>query len=125
MVKPAGTGTPRRVISARFAPLPPSRSRCAALPSARPAPKNQTRRLERTAGLPFSLADRFAKLVVSSFEPCGGCVGIGRGRSILAVCACVNRLRARRDVGERVTQERLRAQLEADVEAEEALDQTP
>jgi hypothetical protein len=39
MVKPGGTGTPSRVISARLAPLPPSRSRCFALPSARPSPK--------------------------------------------------------------------------------------
>src|SRR5262245_49192504 len=122
MVKPAGTGTPSRVISARFAPLPPRRLRCDALPSARPAPKKYTRRLAR-AVLPFSLADRFAKLVVSSFEPCGGCAGIGRGRSILAARGSVNRLGARRSVGESRAQERLRAQLEADVEAEEALDE--
>ena len=39
MVKPAGTGTPRRVISARFAPLPPSATRIFALPCALPPPK--------------------------------------------------------------------------------------
>ena len=33
MVKPGGTGTPIRFISARFAPLPPSTSRIWALPS--------------------------------------------------------------------------------------------
>jgi hypothetical protein len=39
IVKPAGTGTPRLVISARLAPLPPRISRISALPSARPLPK--------------------------------------------------------------------------------------
>src|SRR6202048_5492579 len=33
MVKPGGTGRPRLAISARLAPLPPSRSRSCALPS--------------------------------------------------------------------------------------------
>ncbi len=33
MVKPLGTGSPRRVISATFAPLPPSRSRISRPPS--------------------------------------------------------------------------------------------
>ncbi len=33
MVKPLGTGRPRRVISATFAPLPPSRSRISRPPS--------------------------------------------------------------------------------------------
>src|SRR5262245_52652073 len=124
MVKPAGTGTPSRVISARFAPLPPSRLRCDALPSARPAPKKYTRRFAPTPAFFFvALAGRFAKLVVSSFEPCGGCAGVGRGRSILTGGGAVNRSRALRGVGESRSQERLRAQLEADVEAEEALDQ--
>ena len=35
MVKPDGTGTSRRVISARFAPLPPSRLLISRSPSAR------------------------------------------------------------------------------------------
>ena len=40
IVKPGGTGTPSRVISARFAPLPPSSVALRrALPSARPPPK--------------------------------------------------------------------------------------
>jgi NitT/TauT family transport system substrate-binding protein len=32
-IRPGGTGRPRRVISARLAPLPPSRSRIPACPS--------------------------------------------------------------------------------------------
>src|SRR3978361_1547486 len=42
MVKPGGTGSPRLAISARLAPLPPSRSRMLALPSALPSPKVKT-----------------------------------------------------------------------------------
>src|SRR5882672_2154655 len=42
MVKPGGTGRPRLAISARLAPLPPSRSRISALPSALPSPKVKT-----------------------------------------------------------------------------------
>src|SRR6185436_15426106 len=42
MVKPGGTGRPRLAISARLAPLPPSRSRRPALPSALPSPKVNT-----------------------------------------------------------------------------------
>src|ERR1700694_1910598 len=42
MVKPGGTGRPRLAISARLAPLPPSRSRNPALPSALPSPKVNT-----------------------------------------------------------------------------------
>src|SRR3979411_136198 len=42
MVKPGGTGKPRLAISARLAPLPPSRSRISALPSALPSPKVNT-----------------------------------------------------------------------------------
>ena len=38
MVKPGGTGSPRLAISARFAPLPPRRSRMPAAPSALPSP---------------------------------------------------------------------------------------
>ena len=39
IVKPGGTGTPSRVISARLAPFPPSFARCFAWPSALPSPK--------------------------------------------------------------------------------------
>src|SRR5205823_249226 len=42
MVKPAGTGRPILVISARPAPLPPRRSRQVPSPSALPAPKKYT-----------------------------------------------------------------------------------
>src|SRR4051794_14729029 len=42
MVKPGGTGRPRLAISARLAPLPPSRSRISALPSALPSPNVNT-----------------------------------------------------------------------------------
>src|ERR1019366_634800 len=42
MVKPGGTGRPRLAISARLAPLPPSRSFISALPSALPSPKVNT-----------------------------------------------------------------------------------
>src|SRR4051812_16272390 len=42
MVKPGGTGNPRFDISARFAPLPPRRSRMPAAPSALPSPKVYT-----------------------------------------------------------------------------------
>src|ERR1700722_10331583 len=41
-VKPGGTGRPRLAISARLAPLPPSRSRRPALPSALPSPNVYT-----------------------------------------------------------------------------------
>src|SRR5918992_6369388 len=42
MVNPGGTGTPRFVISARFAPFPPSTLFISLVPSARPAPKEYT-----------------------------------------------------------------------------------
>src|ERR1700722_5948029 len=42
MVKPGGTGRPRLAISARLAPLPPSKSRICALPSALPSPNVNT-----------------------------------------------------------------------------------
>ncbi len=39
IVNPGGTGRPMRVISGRFAPLPPSSGFMAPVPSARPSPK--------------------------------------------------------------------------------------
>src|ERR1700759_2247143 len=42
MVKPGGTGRPRLAISARLAPLPPSRLRMSARPSALPSPNVKT-----------------------------------------------------------------------------------
>ena len=44
MVNPGGTGTPRFVISARFAPLPPRMARMSFVASARPSPKKYTER---------------------------------------------------------------------------------
>src|SRR5713226_3168964 len=49
MVKPGGTGSPRLAISARLAPLPPSRSRRPALPSALPSPNVNTHLPDFTA----------------------------------------------------------------------------
>src|SRR5688572_14056482 len=43
IVKPGGTGRPMLVMSARFAPFPPSRSFISARPSPLPAPKKYTR----------------------------------------------------------------------------------
>src|SRR3954464_685727 len=44
IVKPGGTGTPRLVISARLAPLPPSTAFMSLVPSAAPLPKKYTLR---------------------------------------------------------------------------------
>src|ERR1700732_5177454 len=58
MVKPGGTGSPRLAISARLAPLPPSRSRRPALPSALPSPKVNTHLPDfaaSTAALPATI----------------------------------------------------------------------
>ena len=41
-MKPGGTGRPRLAISAKFAPLPPNKSRNSALPSALPSPNVNT-----------------------------------------------------------------------------------
>src|SRR5579863_10519464 len=60
MVKPGGTGNPRLAISARLAPLPPSRSRRPASPSALPSPKVNTHLPDfATATLPTGLAALF------------------------------------------------------------------
>src|ERR1700749_2827608 len=66
MVKPGGTGSPRFAISARFAPLPPSRSRISDLPSALPLPKVNTH-------LPAGTAD------VADFFGAGLAAGFGAG----------------------------------------------
>ena len=42
IVNPGGTGTPRFVISARFAPLPPRIAFMSFVPSAFPSPKKNT-----------------------------------------------------------------------------------
>src|SRR5690554_303563 len=54
-VKPAGTGTPKRAISASSAPLAPSRGRNAPLPSAFPSPKKYSR-IRRTPAADSNLA---------------------------------------------------------------------
>src|SRR5580704_7200624 len=53
MVKPGGTGSPRLAISARLAPLPPSKSRRPALPSALPSPKVNTHLPDFAASAPI------------------------------------------------------------------------
>src|SRR5262245_38941320 len=52
MVNPGGTGMPRLVISARPAPLPPSRFFMPAFPSALPPPKKYTNFCSIVAPLP-------------------------------------------------------------------------
>src|ERR1700720_3974680 len=60
MVKPGGTGSPRLAISARLAPLPPSKSRKPALPSALPSPKVNTHLPDLTPSLAGLLATALA-----------------------------------------------------------------
>ena len=75
MVKPGGTGIPSRVISARFAPLPPSSPRTASQPpstAVRPRPSGRI-------GEPMSLA----VMIICSLPA-------GRGRRP-AGCWCVDR----------------------------------
>src|ERR1700694_2963361 len=56
MVKPGGTGSPRFAISAKLAPLPPSKSRNPALPSALPSPNVNTHLPDFTASAAGLLA---------------------------------------------------------------------
>src|SRR5476651_66246 len=63
MVKPGGTGKPRLAISARLAPLPPSKSRKPALPSALPSPKVNTHLPDFTA----SAAGLLATILLTGF----------------------------------------------------------
>src|SRR5579863_3796901 len=63
MVKPGGTGRPRLAISARLAPLPPSRSRRPALPSALPSPNVNT----HLPGLTASAAGLLAAVLPAGF----------------------------------------------------------
>src|SRR5258708_32940963 len=60
MVKPGGTGRPRLAISAKLAPLPPSRSRSPALPSALPSPKGNTHLPDFAASAAGLLAATFS-----------------------------------------------------------------
>src|SRR5881628_1659202 len=61
MVNPGGTGRPMLAISARLAPLPPSRFFISFVPSALPPPKKKIRLLVLTAGafLPAAVARPF------------------------------------------------------------------
>src|SRR5207237_4712447 len=85
MVKPGGTGRPRFAISARLAPLPPSKSRMSALPSARPSPNVNTHLpgLAPAAGLPATtllvgLGAGLAMLFVSGLRAEAGGVVFAR-----------------------------------------------
>src|SRR3954449_1319890 len=87
-VKHGGTGRPRLAISARLAPLPPSKSRISALPSALPSPNVNTHLpdVSRSAdllvtALPAGLVEGLALLFFSALraEPAG--VAFGRAET--------------------------------------------
>src|SRR6185437_16434239 len=67
MVKPGGTGRPRLAISARLAPLPPSRSRMLARPSALPSPKVKTHLFDFAAACAAGRTAAFAAGLVAFF----------------------------------------------------------
>src|ERR1017187_1982459 len=83
MVNPGGTGTPMLVISARFAPLPPSRFFMSLFPSALPPPKKYTRLMRFPAawGLALDLVALEARALVGfmALLPVFFLVGIGGG----------------------------------------------
>src|ERR1700709_1016301 len=72
---PGGTAKPRLAISARLAPLPPSRSRMLALPSALPSPKVKTHLPDFTMSAAGFGAAEFA----AAFA--GGCFNALRARA--------------------------------------------
>src|SRR3979411_1884325 len=83
MVKPGGTGSPKLAISAGLAPLPPSKSRRSALPSALPSPNVNTHLPDFAASaaglsattLPAGLGAASAGLFSSALRaPAGGAV---------------------------------------------------
>src|ERR1700743_1463682 len=94
MVKPGGTGRPRLAISARLAPLPPSRSRNVALPSALPSPNVNTHLPDLTAsaaglgttifltafaaGFAATLVDSLARLFFSPLRAVAGGAALAR-----------------------------------------------
>src|SRR4030088_2640673 len=86
MVRPGGTGRPRLAISARLAPLPPSRSRKPALPSALPSPKVNTHLPDFTASAAGLLATilltgfgvGFAELFCNALRALAGGAGFAR-----------------------------------------------
>src|ERR1700681_4333176 len=82
MVKPGGTGSPRLAISARLAPLPPSKSRNSALPSALPSPKVNTHLPDFAASAAGLLATIFggglAELFFSALRALAGGADLAR-----------------------------------------------
>src|ERR1700722_7692028 len=86
MVKPGGTGRPRLAISARLAPLPPNRSRMAALPSALPSPNVNTHlpdfaappSIAEPSGFDAGLATPFAGLFWSALRAVAGGAAFAR-----------------------------------------------
>ena len=68
IVKPGGTGTPSRVISARFAPFPPSTSFMSPRPCACPSPKEKTLRAPLRVGFArgFFAPAGFARTLTAS-----------------------------------------------------------
>src|SRR4051794_36966344 len=79
MVKPGGTGNPRLAISARLAPLPPSRSRMLALPSALPSPKVNTHLPDFAASAAGLVMAGFAGLRVNALRAAAGGAGFRAG----------------------------------------------
>src|SRR5260370_22980960 len=86
MVKPGGTGSPRLAIAARLAPLPPSKSRNPALPSALPSPNVNTHLPDFTASaagllaatLPVSFGAGLAGLFFRALRAEAGGAGLAR-----------------------------------------------
>src|ERR1700716_625901 len=83
MVEAGGTGKPRLAISARLAPLPPSRSRMLALPSALPSPKVKTHLPAFAASAASFIAAgfgaAFAGVLLSALRAVAGAAGLPRG----------------------------------------------
>src|ERR1700761_4798440 len=90
IVKPGATSRPRLAISARLAPLPPSKSRNPALPSALPSPNVNTHLLDFTA----STAGLAAATLLAGFGA-GGLAGLLLAG--LLFTALFNALRAEAD----------------------------
>src|SRR5712675_515924 len=79
MVKPGGTGRPRLAISARLAPLPPSRSRMLALPSALPSPKVKTHLPDFAVSAPGFVAAGLTAPLFSALRALAGAAALARG----------------------------------------------